>query len=121
MLSPDGADAHALEALGDRVAEEAERLQALREEVAVDHRVPALAVVLVDDLQQRLLEGADAVGLRARVAALAVVRRALDALVLHATRQARGTDAQARRGADALVHGGAARVRAGRLGQRRVR
>src|SRR5215470_7384165 len=84
VLAADGADAHALEALGDRVAEEPERLQALGEELAVDHRVAALAVVLVDDLQERLLKGADPVRLRARVAALAVVRRALDAVVLHA-------------------------------------
>jgi len=43
VLAPDGADAHALEALGDRVAEEAERLDALREEIAIDHRPAPVA------------------------------------------------------------------------------
>src|SRR5215472_12604644 len=47
VLAPDRTDAHALEALRDRVAEEAERLDALGEEVAVNHRAPPLAVVLV--------------------------------------------------------------------------
>src|SRR5439155_17156584 len=37
VLAADGADAHALEALRDRVAEEPDRLQGLREEVGVDH------------------------------------------------------------------------------------
>src|SRR5262245_55902911 len=72
VFSADRADAHALEALGDRVPEEAQRLDAPGEEVAVDHRPPALAVVLVHDLEQALLERADAVGLRPRVALLAV-------------------------------------------------
>src|SRR3990172_1318746 len=54
VFAPDGADAHALEALGDRVAEEAERLDAPGEEVAVDHRRALVRVVLVDELEQRL-------------------------------------------------------------------
>src|SRR5215468_9320209 len=117
VLASHGADAHALEALRDRVAEEAERLDALREEVAVDHRPPPRGIVLVHDLQEPLLERADAVGLRARVALLAVVGRGLDAPVLHRSGQARRADAQARRRPDALVHRRAARMWARRLGQ----
>src|SRR3989441_6817555 len=120
VFAPDGADAHALEALGDRVAEEADGLKALREEVAVNHRPAPVRIVLVHDLEQPLLQGADAIGLRARVAALAVVRRFLDAPIAYFPGQARGAHAQTRRRPDALVHGGAARVRARGLGERRV-
>src|SRR3989442_1019640 len=121
VFAPDGADAHALEALGDRVAEEADGLKALREEVAVNHRPAPVRIVLVHDLEQPLLQGADAIGLRARVAALAVVLRFLDASIAHFPGQARGAHAQTRRRPDALVHGGAARVRARGLGERRGR
>src|SRR5256712_2193471 len=120
VLAADGADAHALEALRDRVAEEPDRLHGLREEVGVDHLAAPPGVVLVHDREQRFLERPDAVRLRARVALLAVVGRCLDARVLQRSRQARRAHAQAGGGADALVHGHAARVRARRLGQRRV-
>src|SRR3990172_3029204 len=120
VFAPEGADAHALEALGDRVAEEAERLQALREEVAVDHRRAPGGVVLVDDLEQRLLERADAVRLGARVTALPVVRRALDASPPDRPAEARRAHAQARRRANALVHRHAPGVRARGLGERRM-
>src|SRR2546428_11565766 len=119
VLAADGADAHALEALRDRVAEEPDRLHGLREEVGVDHLAASPGVVLVHDREQRFLERADAVRLRARVALLAVVGRCLDARVLQRSRQARRAHAQAGGGADALVHGHAARGRARRLGQRR--
>src|SRR3989454_7774403 len=119
VLAADGADAHALEALRDRVAEEPDRLPGLRGEVGGDHPAAPPGVVLVHDREQRLLERPDAVRLRARVALLAVVGRCLDARVLQRSRQARRAHAQAGGGADALVHGHAARVRARRLGQRR--
>src|SRR5437773_10015617 len=70
VLAADGADAHALEALRDRVAEEPDRLHGLREEVGVDHLAASPGVVLVHDREQRFLERADAVCLRARVALL---------------------------------------------------
>src|SRR2546426_1502201 len=120
VLAPDRADAHALEALGDRVAEEPHRLKALREEVAVDHRPAAIAVVLVHDLEQPLLERADAVGLRPRVTFLAIVRGLLDAPVLYRPGEACRADAQARRRPDALVHRRAARLRPRGLREGRV-
>src|SRR5688572_23234250 len=74
VLAPHRAHAHAFEALGDGVAEEADGQQRLREEIAVDHRVALVRIVLVHDGEQALLEGADPVRLRARVALLAIVR-----------------------------------------------
>src|SRR3989475_96961 len=120
VLAADRADAHALEALGDRVAEEAQGLDAPGEEVAVEHRAAARRVVLVHDLEQALLERADPVGLRPRVALLAIVGRLPDAPVLHGSAEARRAHAQARRGPDALVHRDAAGMRTRGLGQRRV-
>src|SRR5438552_16007164 len=119
IFAADRADAHALEALGDRVAEEAQGLDAPGEEVAVEHRAAARRVVLVHDLEQALLERADPVGLRSRVAFLAIVGRLLDAPVLHGPAEARRAHAQARRGPDALVHRDAAGMRTGGPGQRR--
>src|SRR5881409_1552506 len=55
VLAADGADAHALEALRDRVAEEPDRLHGLREEVGVDHLAASPGVVLVHDREQRFL------------------------------------------------------------------
>src|SRR5262245_15238137 len=121
MLAADRAHAHALEALRDGVAEEAERLDRLREELRVDLLVPSGGVVLVHDLEQRLLEGADAVGLRPRVTLLAVVRRRVDTAILHGARQAGGTYAQARCRADPLVHRDAPGMRTRRLRERRRR
>src|SRR5688572_32886123 len=120
VLAAHGAHAHALEALGDGVSEEAHRQQRLGEEVAVDHRVALLRVVLVDDGEQTLLEGADAVRLRARVALLAIVRGRLDGAVLHGALQAGRAYAQARRGPDALVHGRAPGVETRGFFQRRI-
>src|SRR5262249_35893515 len=67
-----------------------------------------------------LLERADAVGLRPRVALLAIVGRGLDAPVLYRSGQARRADAQTRRRPDALVHRRASRMRARGLGQRLI-
>src|SRR5207244_11487540 len=78
VLAADGADAHALEALRDRVAEEPDRLHGLREEVGVGQRAGATGALLAHDREQRLLARADAVRLRARVALLAAVGRCLD-------------------------------------------
>src|SRR5262245_66011562 len=111
VLASDRAHAHALEALRDRIAEEAERLDALREEVAVDHRAPPPGIVLVHDLEQAFLERADAVGLRPRVALLAIVGRLLAAPVLHRPAEPRRAHAKPRRRDAALVHRGAARLR----------
>src|SRR5262245_16749616 len=75
VLSAHRAHPHALEALGDRVAKESKGLHALGEEVTVDHRAAARRVLLAHEGQQRLLEGADPVGLGARMAPLAIVGR----------------------------------------------
>src|SRR5262249_47637092 len=66
----DRADADALEALCDAVLVVGERAERVGEEVGVDHRLAALRVLLVDDVEERLLRRADAVVHRASVAAL---------------------------------------------------
>src|SRR3990167_3938565 len=115
MDLPDGADADALEALGDALPVEGEGGDAAGEEVRAEHRLPPGGVVLVQDREEALLEAPRAVGLGAAVAALPVIEGVPDAGALDRPVQAAagrgGAGAQARGRAEALVHLHAGRIR----------